>query len=92
LKNNVKNENKKVFLEPIEERNIENINEIIKRYIKKGTTIYTDCWKGYNELNKIGYKHKTVNHKKHFKCYIEYNKDCKNNQTDKTNLFIKALK
>jgi hypothetical protein len=25
-------------------------------------------------------------------CYIEYNKDCKNNQTDKTNLFIKALK
>jgi transposase-like protein len=67
LKNNVKNENKKVFLEPIEERNIENINDIIKKYNKKRTTIYTDCWKGYNELNKIGYKHKTVNHKKHFK-------------------------
>ncbi|CAO3648500.1 unnamed protein product [Mucor hiemalis] len=67
LKNNVKNENKKVFLEPIEERNIGNINEIIKKYIKKGTTIYTDCWKGYNGLNKIGYKLKTVNHKKHFK-------------------------
>lgn len=67
LKNKVKNENKKIFLEPIEERNIENINEIINKYIKKGTTIYTDCWKGYNDLNKIGYKHKTVNHKKHFK-------------------------
>lgn len=67
LKNKVKNENKKIFLEPIEERNIENINEIIEKYIKKGTTIYTDCWKGYNNLSKIGYKHKTVNHKKHFK-------------------------
>lgn len=67
LKNKVTNENKKVFLEPIEERNIENINQIISKYIKKGTTIYTDCWKGYNDLNKIGYKHKTVNHKKHFK-------------------------
>jgi transposase-like protein len=67
LKNKVTNENKKVFLEPIEERNIENINQIISKYIKKGTTIYTDCWKGYNDLNKIGYKHKTVNYKKHFK-------------------------
>ncbi|KAI8063946.1 hypothetical protein BDF21DRAFT_427850 [Thamnidium elegans] len=36
LKNKVKNENKKIFLEPIEERNIENINEIIEKYIKKG--------------------------------------------------------
>lgn len=67
LKNKITNENKKIFLEPIEERNIENINKIIKKYIKKGTTIYTDCWKGYNDLNKIGYKHKTVNHKKTFK-------------------------
>jgi transposase-like protein len=67
LKNKVENENKNIFLVPIEERNIENINEIIKKYVKKGTTIYTDCWKGYNHLNKIGYKHKTVNHKKYFK-------------------------
>jgi len=67
LKNKIENENKKMFLVPIEERNIENINDIIIKYVKKGTTIYTDCWKGYNELNKIGYKHKTVNHKKYFK-------------------------
>lgn len=37
LKNKITNENKKIFLESIEERNIENINEIIKKYIKKGT-------------------------------------------------------
>lgn len=67
LKNKVRNENKKMFLLPIKERNMENINEVITKYVKKGTTIYTDCWKGYNNLDKIGYKHKTVNHKKHFK-------------------------
>ena len=67
LKNKIKNVNKRLFLLPIEERNIENISEIIKTYVKKGTTIYTDCWKGYNDLKNIGYKHKTVNHMKHFK-------------------------
>lgn len=67
LKNKIKNENKKLFLYPIEERNISNIDEIIKKYVKKGTTIYTDSWKGYNNLKNIGYKHKTVNHKENFK-------------------------
>ena len=67
LKNKVKNENRKSFFIPIEKRNISNIDEIIKKYVKKGTTINTDCWKGYNNLNNIGYKHQTVNHKKFFK-------------------------
>lgn len=67
LKTKIKNENKKLFLIPIEERNIDNIDLIVKKYVKKGTTIYTDCWKGYNNLKNIGYKHMTVNHSKHFK-------------------------
>ena len=55
LKNKVRNENKKMFLVPIKGRNIENINEVITKYVKKGTMIHTECWKGYNNLNKIGY-------------------------------------
>jgi hypothetical protein len=41
-----------MFLLPIiEERNIDNIDLIIKRYAKKGTTIiYTDLRKGYNNF------------------------------------------
>lgn len=35
LKNNAKNENKKIFLCPIEERNANNIDKIIKKYVKK---------------------------------------------------------
>lgn len=56
-----------MFLIPIHKRDVNGIDEIITRYVKKGTIIYTDKWKGYNNLNKIGYKHKTVNHKKCFK-------------------------
>jgi hypothetical protein len=67
LKNKIKNENKKMFLLPIKTRDIDNIDKIIKKYVKKGTTIYTDCWKGYNNLKNIGYKHMTVNHSKYFK-------------------------
>lgn len=55
-----------MFLLPIEERNIDNIDLIIKRYVKKGATIFTDLWKGYNNLKNIGYKHMTVNHSKNF--------------------------
>ena len=66
LKNKVRNENKEIFLVPIKERNIKNINKIITKYVKKGTTIYTVCCECYNNLNKIEYKHKTVNHRKHF--------------------------
>ena len=66
LKNKVKNENKRLFLCSIKDRNCTNIDDIVKKYIKKGITIYTDCWKGYNNLNKIGHKHNTVNHSKIF--------------------------
>lgn len=67
LKNKLKHENRKSFFIPIEKRNATNIDEIIKKYVKKGTTVNTDCWKGYNNLSNIGYKHQTVNHKEYFK-------------------------
>lgn len=67
LKTKIKNENKKMFLLPIKTRDVDNIDRIIKQYVKKGTTIYTDCWKGYNNLKNLGYKHMTVNHSKNFK-------------------------
>ncbi|KAJ1518788.1 hypothetical protein ONE63_011601 [Megalurothrips usitatus] len=39
----------------------------IKRYVKPGTTNWTDGWKAYIGLNKEGYIHRTVNHSKNFK-------------------------
>jgi transposase-like protein len=34
-----------------------NINNFVKSHIKKKSTLYTDGWRGYTDLKKIGYKH-----------------------------------
>lgn len=67
MKNKTKNEDKIIFLVPIKTRDAINIDKIIEKYVKKGTAIYTDKWRRYSNLKNTGYKHRTVNHKKHFK-------------------------
>ena len=39
---------------------------IIRKYVKQGSIIYTDCWKRYADLH-LYYSHLTVNHTKCFK-------------------------
>jgi hypothetical protein len=39
----------------------------IKKFITPGTTILSDCWKAYSNLEKHGYIHRTVNHSEGFK-------------------------
>lgn len=41
-----------MFLLQIEKRDVNGIDSIIKRYVKKGTIIYTDKWKDYSNLKK----------------------------------------
>jgi hypothetical protein len=43
-----------------------NLKEIIKNHVIEGTTIYTDCWAGYNNLVDLGFEHFTDNHSSHF--------------------------
>jgi hypothetical protein len=54
-------EQKSVF-ERVQKRDAEIIKSFIQRNIKRGTMIYSDCWKGYKNLNEMGYYHYTVNH------------------------------
>ena len=35
---------------------------LIKRHVEVGSTIYTDGWKAYGDLNTLGYRHFTVIH------------------------------
>lgn len=61
-------EEKKVFVVPVENRDSETIDKILSTHIKSGSIIYTDRWKGYQNLNlKFGFDHKTVNHSENFK-------------------------
>jgi len=49
----------RVFI--VENRSSAVINEIVKKNIQVGARIYTDFWKGYTDLNSLGYDHRAVN-------------------------------
>ena len=51
---------------PDNRRNHHTLLSLIKRYINPGTTILSDRWKGYTHLNRHGYIHLTVNHRRGF--------------------------
>ena len=42
------------------------LNSIITKYVKNGSTIYTDQCKGYFDLNSLSCQHFTINHKIEF--------------------------
>ena len=45
----------------VEHRDEDTLLPIIKKWIKPGTLIISDCWKAYSKLNLNGYFHETVN-------------------------------
>lgn len=57
---------KEIFLVPVPERNATTLISVIKEFILPGSTIYSDCWKAYNNLDKEGFQHLTVNHSLNF--------------------------
>ena len=57
----IEQESKKCFLKIVEDRSAATLIPIIKRYVKPGSVILSDCWKAYSSL-KEGYTHLTVNH------------------------------
>jgi len=59
---------KECFLVQVPDRTMSTLINAISLNIKKGTTIYSDCWRAYNfsVLEKAGYKHFTVNHSENF--------------------------
>ena len=56
----------KIFMVPVPNRKKKILLQIIKRWIKPGSIIHSDCWKAYNDLPHHGYTHITVNHSKEF--------------------------
>ena len=55
-----------VFFVIVEDRSEETLLEVIMENVELGSTIYTDCWRGYLNLNSYGYIHYTVNHSRNF--------------------------
>ena len=42
------------------------LEKIIVDNVEKGTTLYTDGWKAYEQLERLGYLWESVNHSEHF--------------------------
>ena len=57
---------KQIFMIPVCNRKESTLIPIIKKWIKPGSIIHSDCWKAYSKLNSLGYTHITVNHSKEF--------------------------
>jgi transposase-like protein len=54
-------ETKEYFFVLVDKRPKSILHQICKDFINMGSTIYTDCWKGYIGLDALGFTHKTVN-------------------------------
>ena len=57
-----------MFAAKVDNRSAETLLALIQRHVLPGTTIITDCWKGYKSdgLIELGMLHTTVNHSLHF--------------------------
>ncbi|KAA6381097.1 MAG: hypothetical protein EZS28_023378 [Streblomastix strix] len=62
------NQPRRMFLEPVANRNSETLCEIIQRRVLPGTIIITDMWRAYSNLDRNGahFRHLTVNHSVNF--------------------------
>ncbi|XP_060864281.1 uncharacterized protein LOC132940567 [Metopolophium dirhodum] len=57
---------KACFIISVPDRSEKTLLPIIQKYIRPGSIILSDCWKAYNNLQQVGFKHNTVNHTYNF--------------------------
>ncbi|KAL9976846.1 hypothetical protein ACROYT_G014182 [Oculina patagonica] len=62
----IEEDSRRCFIVAVEDRSEATLLPIIKKWIEPGTLIVSDCWKSYQNLEKNGYSHQTVNHSKEF--------------------------
>ena len=51
---------------PGNKRDAPTLSNIVTTYVRRGTTVITDKWKGYVDLTSLGYVHLDVNHSTNF--------------------------
>ena len=50
----------------VDKRDQKTLHQLICQEVEPYTTVYSDCWSGYNGLSALGFNHYTVNHSDHF--------------------------
>lgn len=56
-----------IILMPVHKRTTIYLENIMFRFVKQKSIIYSDCWKSYSRLGNFFKAHRTVNHSKEFK-------------------------
>jgi transposase-like protein len=56
----------RTFLVPVPDRTNDTLTTIKHAWIEPGTTVISDYWGAYRDLDSLGYTHCTVNHSIHF--------------------------
>ena len=59
-------EDRQSFLYPVEARDAATLLPTIRDSVRPGTTILSDMWAAYNQIQQDGYQHGTVNHSLNF--------------------------
>ena len=62
----VQRESGRTCLVPVRDRTADTLVAIIRDWIEPGTTVVSDCWGAYRNLELQGFTHRTVNHSIHF--------------------------
>lgn len=59
----------KCFLVTATNRNTATMNALIEKYVKRGSRVFTDCWRAYNDMANLNLDltHETVNHSETFR-------------------------
>jgi hypothetical protein len=59
-------ETKQTFFRIVPDRSEDTLVQVLLTNVYTGTTIMSDCWRGYQNLTKYGFRHATVNHSENF--------------------------
>ena len=57
---------KDIFMVPVDDRSAATLIPLINQYICAGTTVISDQWAAYNQLNPGTFPYLTVNHSENF--------------------------
>lgn len=60
------NNEKRGYLELVENREADTLIPIIQRWVLPGAIIHSDGWRAYNLLSSLGFRHFVVNHRENF--------------------------
>jgi hypothetical protein len=56
----IEENSRKCFIVPVEDRSEKTLVALVQQWILPQTTIISDCWNGYINLQDYGYYHKTI--------------------------------